>query len=177
MPAAAAAWRWLRRSTRRAAWASRLLLLVCSPAAAASLRSVRALSSRILTFLTLPVWLGGRLAGGLQEARGCNHIWEQVLHVQESSSPRGGMGPSAAGGDAGCVGGLPAAHCDAALLPPAWLGYADCMQCRGSAAAPAASAAVESHAAPVRAAWLAPVQMRRMGRGGRVAIRLMTMIT
>ena len=35
--------------------------------------------------------------GVLQEVRGCNYIWEQVLHVQESftddSPPRAAQGP------------------------------------------------------------------------------------
>lgn len=39
----------------------------------------------------------------LQEARGCNYIWEQVLHVQESSSPRAGGG-AGSGGDGGMYG-------------------------------------------------------------------------
>lgn len=37
-----------------------------------------------------------------QEARGCNYIWEQVLHVQESSSPRGGS-PGATPATAGAA--------------------------------------------------------------------------
>ncbi|KAL4418834.1 hypothetical protein ABPG77_004074 [Micractinium sp. CCAP 211/92] len=32
--------------------------------------------------------IGTDIALSFQEARGCNYIWEQVLHVQESSSPR-----------------------------------------------------------------------------------------
>ncbi|EFN53416.1 hypothetical protein CHLNCDRAFT_58505 [Chlorella variabilis] len=47
--------------------------------------------------------IGTDIALSFQEARGCNYIWEQVLHVQESSSPRGGSpgspyGPRALGG-------------------------------------------------------------------------------
>lgn len=33
--------------------------------------------------------IGTDIALSFQDPRGCNHIWEQVLHVQESSSPRG----------------------------------------------------------------------------------------
>ncbi|KAL4459208.1 hypothetical protein ABPG75_014073 [Micractinium tetrahymenae] len=36
--------------------------------------------------------IGTDIALSFQEARGCNYIWEQVLHVQESSSPRAGLG-------------------------------------------------------------------------------------
>ncbi|PSC74221.1 Serine threonine-phosphatase 4 regulatory subunit 3 isoform B [Micractinium conductrix] len=36
--------------------------------------------------------IGTDIALSFQEARGCNYIWEQVLHVQESSSPRAGGG-------------------------------------------------------------------------------------
>ena len=40
----------------------------------------------------------------LQEARGCNYIWEQVLHVQESSSPPHDDGSPGAGIDGALFG-------------------------------------------------------------------------
>lgn len=40
----------------------------------------------------------------LQEARGCNYIWEQVLHVQDSSSPPHDDGSPGAGIDGALFG-------------------------------------------------------------------------
>ena len=40
----------------------------------------------------------------MQEARGCNYIWEQVLHVQESSSPPHDDGSPGAGIDGALFG-------------------------------------------------------------------------